>query len=148
MTTTDHGKGKRRVEGRTTRKNCNGLLARIDELRIFITFIGERPHAEQPVFTMQGNLCFCGDVVGDKCRQANSQVHNATRQHLFGRTLRYLIATKRHFRLPRDVRAPFYTQTDLRALLLLLPAERKPLEDEHRQDQDRPVEPIRQPRQQ
>ena len=52
----------------------DGLLAGVDEVGVFLAFVGEGAHAEQAVFALQDHADAVGQVVGHQRGDADAQV--------------------------------------------------------------------------
>ena len=51
------------------------MLAGVDQVRVFLTLVGEGAHAEQPVFALQGHPDPVGQVVGHQGGDADAEVN-------------------------------------------------------------------------
>ena len=60
VSATHHGERIGMMEIATTRQQGDRLLARIDQIPIFLSRCGRRPHAQYAVFTLQKNVFVLG----------------------------------------------------------------------------------------
>ena len=76
--TADHGKRGRAVEVDRAGQRRDGLLARVDQVRIDLRLRRERPHAEDAVLALEFHGDALGNVVGHQRRDADAEVHVPT----------------------------------------------------------------------
>jgi hypothetical protein len=66
MSTPDHRERLGGIEVRAAATDRHGLLTRVDEVGVFVAVVGERAHAEQAVFAVQGDANVLRNVVGNE----------------------------------------------------------------------------------
>src|SRR5207344_2952695 len=79
---------------RTAREQRHGLLAGVDEVGVFTSGCGRRPHAEQAVFALQKDLAVLGQLIGHHRRQTDAEVYVRALGNIARNTLCHLIAGK------------------------------------------------------
>ena len=72
MPTTHHGKAVVVVEIRAAWQQRDGLLARIDQIKVFMRFVRRRAHAQNAILTVQNNLKPLRQMVGHQGGHANT----------------------------------------------------------------------------
>ena len=72
MTSAHHGKTVSMVKKRSTLKQGDRLLTRVDQVEIFLTSLRGRPHAKDAVFALKNDFTIFGNEVGHECGLPNS----------------------------------------------------------------------------
>src|SRR5215208_5193577 len=96
MPAADHAKtvGARKITRR--RKLSDGLLAGVDEIRVFLALIRERPHTEHAVFALQLNAHAVRDVVRHERRDADAEIDVKSVAQFLGGAGRHLVTSPGH----------------------------------------------------
>ena len=74
MPAADHGEAGGAVEIGAVRQFADGLLARIDQVRIDLVRVRERTDAEHAVLALQRDMHAFGNVVGDQRRDTDAEI--------------------------------------------------------------------------
>ncbi len=75
MPAANHGKARRAVEVSGLGQFADGLLASINEVRVFFTGVRERSYTQHTVLALERDLHPGGNMVGDQRRNADAKVH-------------------------------------------------------------------------
>jgi hypothetical protein len=92
----DHAEGGGGVEDAAAGQHGDGLLAGVDEVGVLLALVGERAHAEQPVFALQDHTDAVGQVVGYQCGDADAEVDVVAVVQFFGSYGRHFIPGPGH----------------------------------------------------